>query len=76
MRICEMRAHQKTNPSLHAIRAETRLTVYGAHTSTAGANVFEIDLDIFLPEFWKIVHNFDLARPILMKLVASGVKGR
>ena len=31
--------------------------------------------DIFIFYFWKIDHNFELARSILMKIVAFGVKG-
>ena len=31
-------------------------------------------LDKFVPQFLKIDHNFELARSILMKLVAFGIK--
>ena len=37
--------------------------------------MFEIGPNIFGLKFWKIVHNFELARSILMKIVAFGVKG-
>ena len=32
--------------------------------------------NIFVLYFWKIDHNFELARSILMKIVAFGVKGK
>ena len=32
-------------------------------------------MQVFILYFWKIDHNFELARSILMKIVAFGVKG-
>ena len=37
--------------------------------------MIQIGSDKFLPKFLKIDHNFELARSILMKIVAFGVKG-
>ena len=36
--------------------------------------MIQIGSDKFVPKFLKIDHNFELARSILMKLVAFGVK--
>ena len=37
--------------------------------------MIQIGSNKFVPKFLKIDHNFELARSILMKIVASGVKG-
>ena len=44
------------------------------YCSTAGQNVIQMGSDKFLPEFWKIDNNFELARYNLMKVVAFRIK--
>ena len=42
---------------------------------TSGRKLVQICSNIFGQKFWKIDDNFELARSILMKVVAFGVKG-